>query len=90
MGPGRHVTLRALAGISQHDQPGLIADGRLQHGIKVVEKSPRHNQHGSAELIQSHEHLLRGLRLRYNAHFVFHSQHFGNARAKNGLVIGQN
>ena len=84
------MLLRALAGIGEHDDAGLGLVGGLHDGGKIVVKSRRHDQHGGAKLIQRHEHLLRSLRLRHDAHLVFHRQHFGDARAENCLVIGQN
>ena len=50
----------------------------------------RDHQNGGAKFVQGHEHLLLGLRLRHDAHFVFNRQHFGDARAKDGLIVGQN
>src|SRR5438128_5568640 len=53
-------------------------------------ESARHDQHGGAEFIQGHEHLLLGLRLRDNAHLVLDRQYFGDSCAENCLIIGQN
>ena len=90
MRPGRHVTLRALARVGQHYHAGFGFVRRLQHGQEVAMKAAGNHQHGRAELIQRHEHLFLGLRLRHNAHFVFNRQYFGDSRAEYSLIVGQN
>ena len=50
----------------------------------------RNDQYGGAKFVQGHEHLLLGLRLRHDAHFIFDRQYFGDARAKDRLIVGQN
>ena len=85
-----HISLRALASIGQHDHACFVAVRGLQHAVEIGMEPTSDNQHGGAKLVQSHEHLLLGLRLRHNAHFVFDRQHFGDSRAEDCLVIGQN
>ena len=58
--------------------------------LKSDVESARDDEHGRPEFIQRHEHLFGGLRLRHNAHLVFDRQNFGDPRAENCLIIGQN
>ena len=90
MGAASHVPLRALAGIGEDDHASLRFVRSLHDGGKIVVKSRRRDQHRGTEFVQSHEHLLRRLRLGNNTHLVFHRQHLGNASPEDCLVIGQN
>ena len=84
-----HIFLSALAGVAQDDNPRADLVRRLQHTVEFVVKAPSHYQHCRAEFIERHEHLLRRLRLRHNAHLVLDRQHLGDPRTKNCLIIGQ-
>ena len=48
------------------------------------------DEHGGAEFIEGHEHLLGGLRLSHDAHFVFHGQDLRDAGTEDRLIVGQN
>ena len=48
------------------------------------------DQHCGAKLVQGHEHLLLGLRLRYDPHLVFYGKNFGDPRTEDCLIVGQN
>jgi hypothetical protein len=52
-------------------------------------KSSGNDQDRCAKLVERHEHLLGSLRLRHDAHFIFHGQYFGNARSENRLIVGE-
>src|SRR5439155_24685758 len=85
-----HVFLRAFARVPKDHNAGTGLAGSLQNRVKFSMKSTGYDQHGSAELFQRHEHLLRGLRLGNNAHFVLNCEHLCDPCTKDCLVISQN
>src|SRR4029077_4081203 len=90
MGARRHVALRALASVGEDNYAGLVLVRSREDGVEIGVETSGNDQHGGAKLVERHEHLLGSLRLGHNAHFVFYSQHLGDASAKNRLIVGQN
>ena len=81
--------------LAVEDEMRIVAQAQTQEQMfmaldEIRLKPAGNHQYGGAEFIQGHEHLFLGLGLRHNAHFVFYCQYFGDSRAKNCLVIGQN
>ena len=85
-----HVTLRAFAGIGQHHHPGFGFAGSLQYAVEIGVETARNHQNRGAKFVQGHKHLLLGLRLRHDAHFILDRQNFGDACPEDGLIVGQN
>jgi hypothetical protein len=86
----RHVALRALARVGEHDHASFVLVGSREDGVEVGVETSGNDQHCGAKLVERHEHLLGSLRLGHNAHLVFNGQHFGDASSENRLIIGQN